>query len=316
MVVKMSFDYIVYHRNCLDGFSSLLVAYAAGLFAPKVWFNTIAPNEDNMPHITKDHRVLVMDLNLRFEVVQKLVDSAQHVFMVDHHPNKDQAKILGLVGPKFSYTFDTNECASSIMWKLFFPNKPLPRMLVYIRDSDMGLWELDETQFFVLGLETKLNVHYGLSREMTFKKLDSWKPLLQDGPIINELMKIGEMIHPYQRKIMEGSETNAEIIEVSKPNDARKWSVVVSNGCAYLAKKLAVSLSKKYTDRADFAIVWYYNVSSQQIQCIVRSNQKSILWLLEMYGSGGHPNAGTFFYRAKHLYQWVQDHENRVHGIR
>lgn len=312
--MSKTYDYVIYHRNCLDGFSSLVVAYAGGLFSPKIWFNTISPNEDSVPNLTSDNRVLIMDLNLPFSVVKKIVDQSAYVMMVDHHKNKDQDKIKSLTGPKFTYHFDQNECAASMMWKMCFPNQNLPRFLTYIRDSDLGSWAIKETQSFILGLESKYNVHYGLSREMTFKKLDIWKGLLTDnGSAIDELIRIGEAIHPYQRKILEGSESNSEIVEITNPKETKKWNVVVTNGCAYLAKKLSVSLSKKYADRADLAIVWYYNVSSQNIQCIVRSEHKNILWLLEMYGAGGHANAGTFFYRAKHIYQWFQDHEQRSH---
>ena len=308
-----SFDYVIYHRNCMDGFSSLLVAFMGGWFDPsRVWFHTIGPNEVQMPpHLKPTNRVLFMDLNMPASFVELLIKSSAHVTMVDHHTHKDYAKIKSLVGPKFTYVHDPNECAASLMWKLVFPNKPLPRFLRYIKDSDRATWEIKETQLFILGLEAEFNQHLGLSREMTLKKLEMWRPVVHDEAAVDELIKLGQKIKPFQRKIMEGSEVNSEIVEVTKPGSGRV-GIVVCNGCAYLASKLAMSLAKRYADRAELAIVWYYNVTTQTIQCVVRSDNKDVLWLLEMYGASGHKSAGTFFFRAKHIYEWIQEHENRI----
>ena len=60
------------------------------------------------------------------------------------------------------------------------------------------------------------------------------------------------------------------------------------------------------------AIVWYYNVSTSMIQCVIRSDTEDILWLAQMYGGGGHPQAATFSFPAKHIYEWLNEHEKRV----
>lgn len=313
--MRETFDYVIYHRNCLDGFSSLLVAYMGGLFdSRRIWFHTIAPNDTRPPpHLSGTNRVLIMDVNMQASTVSAIVNNASKVLMVDHHPNKDHERIRRLEGPKFTYIHDQSESACSLMWKrIVFPDRPMPRFLEFIKDNDRATWKLKDTQSFILGFESKFNVHLGLSRELTFKKLDLWKTVIEDDAMVDKLIRQGKIIRPFQTRVLEQSDTNFEIVELSRPGHTTKLRAIITNGCVYLAKKLAAHLARKNEDKADLAIVWYYNSSEQNIQCIVRTTGADILWLLEMYGAGGHHKAGTFFYNAKHIYQWLQEHETRV----
>lgn len=316
------FDVALYHRNCLDGFTSLLVAYAAGILRQgnALWFHAAGADERSPPpHLNKTKNVLIMDVNMSYDLVKEIVTNTNITYMIDHHTNKDHQKLLNLQKEqpqKFVYMFDANNNAATIVWKWLSPKsfggKSPPRFLDFIRDNDMGLWVLPNTQAFILGLEVKYNIHYGLSREMTYKKLNKWKKLLDDEPKIDKLISLGEKLKKHQDLIMERLEINTEVVEMTNAKTNKKCKVAISNGCVYLAKKLAVRLAKKMRNEVDMAIVWYYNVSTSMIQCVVRSDTQDILWLPQMYGGGGHPSAGTFSYPAKHIYEWLTVHEKRV----
>lgn len=317
---KPIFDIVIYHRNCLDGFMSLLVAYLGKVLkeGDKLWFHASGADEGNAPHVNKSKNVLMLDVNMKYSFVKNIVDNANIVYMVDHHSNKDHDLLLKLqreLPGKFVYMYDEKESASTLTWKWLFPSQTTPRALKYIRDSDLGLWENKETQRFILGLEVRYNTHHGLGRDTTYAKLEKWKELLvgsESEAKIDKLLKLGKKMKLFQNLILERMEINAEIVEITNPKTMRPMKVVVSNGCVYIGKKLPVRLAKKFRDKASCAIVWYYHVTSKKIQCVVRSDTENILWLIQMYGGGGHPKAGTFSYPARDIYKWMADHEDRV----
>lgn len=316
------FDVVIYHRNCLDGFASLLVAFAGNVLVPgdKIWFHASGADERNSPpHLSPHKNVLILDVNMNYNTVKKLVDSVALVYMVDHHTNKDHDKLMDLAkkaSDKFRYIYDTKESAATLVWNWLSPDrfngKPPNRFLNFIKDNDLGVWENTDTQNFILGLEVKYNTQHGLSREKTYEKLEKWKTLMSDEDKIDRLIKLGKKVKLYQNLILSRMEINTEIVEITNPNLNKKVKMVVTNGCVYLAKKMAVRLAKKFRDEVALALVWYYNVSTNMIQCVVRSDTQNVLWLLQLYGGGGHPRAGTFSFKSRDLYEWLSIHERKI----
>lgn len=318
------FDIVIYHRNCLDGFVSLLIAYIGNVLQEgnKLWFHASGADQGEAPHVNPSKNVLILDVNMNYLFVKNIVDRANKVTMIDHHPKKDHEQILRLqkeLPGKFLYIYDPEECAATLTWKWIFPNKKIPRMLEYIKDSDLGLWQNKETQSFVLGLELRYNTQHGLNREATYSKLDKWKQLIVGDECdkkVDRLLRLGKKLKDFQNLILQRMEINAEIVEITNPKTMSPVKVVVSNGCVYIGKKLPVRLAQKFRDRASLAIVWYYHVTSGMIECVCRSDQNDILWLVEMYGGSGHPKAATFRYKSRDIYQWMADHEERVRQMK
>lgn len=310
------FDVVVYHRNCLDGFAALLVAYIGGVLQPgnKLWFHACGADEGQPPRLTSQKSVLILDVHMNLGFVEAALRQAKRVVMVDHHHNRDHNELIRLANSsdgKFTYTFDKSECAASLTWKWLFPGKALPRFFEFIKDNDLATWSKPDTQLFVFGLEAKYNTHKGLTREATYEKLEQWKQVMSSDETIDKLIKIGRPIKAFQNNMLEKMEINSETVEISGPG-GRKVRVVLSNAGVYVARKLSVRLVKKFKDTADIAIVWYVNVSKKMIECVVRSNEMDISWLLHMYGAAGHQRAGTFNYPALQIYEWLVQHENNM----
>jgi oligoribonuclease NrnB/cAMP/cGMP phosphodiesterase (DHH superfamily) len=69
--------------------------------------------------------------------MELLANKVMDIVVIDHHKTA-QAECEGLP----FCIFDMDESGASLAWKHYFPNKPLPRLIRYIKDRD--LWRFTE----------------------------------------------------------------------------------------------------------------------------------------------------------------------------
>ena len=134
---KDNIDFVIYHNPCCDGFGP---AYVAWKYLPTKFPNkkvTYYPdNYGNVAPIVKDKNILISDFSYPENVINTMIKESKSFLIIDHHVTSEQN--LENIPNKYKI-FDKSNSGCVLTWKYFFPNEPIPTMLLYIEDRD--LWK-------------------------------------------------------------------------------------------------------------------------------------------------------------------------------
>lgn len=101
--------------------------------------------------------IYIVDFSFPAEVLQAWLATGHQVTLLDHHKTAQQM-LGGLLQPRsleqivfqrqgnLTLGFDMLECGATITWKYFFPEHPVPLFLQYVRDRDLWLHQLPDTE--------------------------------------------------------------------------------------------------------------------------------------------------------------------------
>ena len=287
------YNYAIYHRNCLDGFASLIIL----IKSKKLQNDSI---------IFKDvpfAKIIPKDIKDKNNILKEIVEQANTVTFIDHHVTiKDDIDLLQNKYPnKLKIIYDVNESGASLTWKFFFGKKNFPLFVKYIKDADIGKWELKNTKFFNYGL----NVRFHISDK--HENIQKWLSLF-DSKIIYELIKKGKIYGEYVEYLLETSSNRyslemfpSDIIyekftdHFNKPGEY-KVAVVCGGGCpsssllgSYMVKKI----------NCDFILFWDYNMEKQEYIISLRSDKVDVGTIAKIFNGGGHTYASACSFLAK-----------------
>jgi uncharacterized protein len=135
---------IIYHQvkkgiDCPDGHAAAWVAHK---FYPDAeiigcWYQC---DDADLPTVESGDLAVIVDFSFPADILQKWNDAGVEILLIDHH--KTAMEHLGDVSSfaeHFNGTikFDMKECGATLAWKHFFPNKPIPLFLEYVKDRDL-----------------------------------------------------------------------------------------------------------------------------------------------------------------------------------
>ena len=152
-------QFVIYHANCADGLTS---AALHQILSPNSKGNVIylegeyGKSLEDYPDFT-NASVLFLDFSFKEEEFKQLLKEAKDVQVIDHHVTAYEylSKLIEEDNVFSSYIYDINECGSSLVWKTFKPNSPIPLAVRYVRDQDIYAWEYKEHSVpFCLAVET------------------------------------------------------------------------------------------------------------------------------------------------------------------
>lgn len=129
----------IFHGNCADGFSGAWVVRRA--LGPDVEFYPGVYQQD--PPDVQGKEVIVVDFSYRRPVMEKIIDQARSVVILDHH--KSAAEDLKDL-PGAEIIFDMDRAGSMIAWDYYFPREKPPELLRHIQDRDLWKFALPGTQ--------------------------------------------------------------------------------------------------------------------------------------------------------------------------
>src|SRR3990167_9892259 len=130
---------IVYHKNCFDG---ICAAWVMSLVYPDAVLVPMAYGEDWRDVLRyyigpdKYPKLIMVDFSLPRDEMLALAKECD-LIVLDHH-KAAQAELEGL----WFAVFDQNESGASLAWTQFFPDKPMPMLVRYVKDRD--LWRFTE----------------------------------------------------------------------------------------------------------------------------------------------------------------------------
>lgn len=269
---------VIYHRDCSDGFGSAWAAWR--VFGDRAIYLPSRPNPDDFdPSVFKNKKIFLTDVSFSGELIEKLLAAGNEVTVIDHHlTTADTMKLAN------NHSFDLKHSAAVLTWLYLQPKKPVPKLLLYIEDMDLWIFNLPHSKEISALLEVqKKDFKQWNKLAFNFEKAGFRKKFAEQGRsflVLREEM-ILEMMTKADEVIFEGYETLAV--------NAPFWSSEIGSAI--------------YLKKPPIGIVW--SQRGNQYFVSLRSNGKADVRLLaEKYGGGGHTKAAGFRWPADKPLPW------------
>lgn len=135
---------VIYHGGCVDGLFAAAVAERA--LKVQGWQVELyaAEHKRPLPAFPHARHVVCVDFCPPAGELQDLRAACPDVTVIDHH---DSARsLLEHVRGMITVCFDLDESGATLAWRYYFPDKPIPLLLAYVRDRDLWRWSLCASQ--------------------------------------------------------------------------------------------------------------------------------------------------------------------------
>ncbi len=271
---------VFYHKNCQDGFASAWAAWKK--FKNKAEYiplNYQAPFDHNI----KGKKVYFLDVCPNRKILEKLKKDDCEIVIIDHHLSAK--KNLDLASPgSFIIRLNMRRSAAVLTWKYFFPEKKIPKILLYIEDID--LWKFKKR--FSREIVASINL-----LDFDFKKYNKLVNNIENKERRKKYIIEGKKIVEYQDEMIE------QIVQTAKEVKVGKIKTLLVNS-SILISEIGDALIKKLPP---IAIIWLEAGDLKRIS--LRSNGKvDVSKIAEKYGGGGHKCAASFAIKAKDPFPW------------
>lgn len=294
----MKYDYVIYHKNCLDGFSGFFILTLTGLISNKALIYPDNPYATAVPPGIDNKNVIIIDVAYKQSILETIFSKSKSTIFIDHHETIRDSTTHLTTNTKYKHhkiIYDGNESGVSLVWKHFFPNKKMPKFVKYIKDNDIGKWKYNETLPFVSALDVLYKT------EPSRSNLKQWKKLMNDSEI-KKLIKIGTIYNQYKEHLMNmhykrysrESFPSEKIYNENPTLFTKPGQYIVAlycgNGCptsSLLGKKLVNDV------KCDFAILWTYHMDEKKFVLTFRSKSVDVGKIATFFGGGGHKLASS-----------------------
>jgi len=268
----MASTVIIYHANCLDGFSAAYAAWKK--YGESAEY--IPANYGEPPPTVTGKVVYILDFSYPRDVLLKLNEEAAFVRVIDHHLTAKE----DLAGLDFA-TFDMEKSGAVLAWEYFHPETRVPMLLYHVQDRDLWQFKLLDTREI---LEALRNLY-----PMTFEIWDSWCKAPNAGTNLFQLDKLRSQGKDLMKVFM--NDIDDLLGKCHKQTVAYQVGLACNASPKY-ASELGNQLALK---SGTFGLVYHYDGARQEWQCSLRSvGDYDVSKLAQHFGGGGHRNAAGF----------------------
>lgn len=257
-----------FHANCVDGAASAAVLRRKYPVAKCYPMN----HGDPLRARVKNKKLYIVDFSFSADRLQRMAGEAKSVHWYDHH-------ITALpIQKKVGWgEIDLKESGASLTWKMEFPDQALPKILAYVRDKDLYLWELPDSREISMYLRTLEGITNPLD-PVWQKLLDG----LSDEEWQNMVAQGAQALRHQELTLKQGLKSAFEVNFHGHRTLAVNWSLEASDMGETIYKDLGyeVALMFYYTGR-----IWNFSLRSEKVD---------VSKLALKYGGGGHPGASGF----------------------
>ena len=301
------YNYVIFHRGCLDGFTSFIILHKSGKIADDAIIYPDIPSAKFPPQHIENKHIIILDVAYKYDVLTLITEKAKSVTFIDHHVTiHDDVKKIQNDGEKIKIIYDENECGASLTWKFFNDKKKIPLFIKYVKDNDIGTWKLKYTHEFIAALDVSHN--FSLSSE----NLHNWnslfneqtvKALIKKGKVYKEYMDhlLDMNSRRYSMELFPSENIYEQYFEYFKKPAQFKVAVVCGTGCpssSLLGAKMMEILN------CDFVIIWNLHLDKKEYILSFRSKDVDVGNIAKMFGGGGHKLAAACsFSITKHSIQ-------------
>src|SRR3989339_1548469 len=95
IILMYKFNYIIFHKGCLDGFSSFIILHHLNLIMDNAMIHPDVPSSKYPPKNLQGKDVIIMDVAYKSNVLKEIVSQSNSVLFIDHHTSiKDEISLL------------------------------------------------------------------------------------------------------------------------------------------------------------------------------------------------------------------------------
>jgi uncharacterized protein len=258
---------VIYHADCLDGFTA---AWAAWLKHPDATF--VAAHHGEEPPDVTGEQVVIADFSYDLATVRGLHTVATAFTLLDHHqtalPLQHEPGCL----------IDQSRSGAAIAWDYFHSDasKELPALVKYVQDRDLWRHELPHTQ----------EVHaYLSSLSYEFEEWTSAARALADG--LDVVVSQGEAILRFTQKAVDRMVKRAYLVDFpTQHGDIRVPAVNTAEHASDVLNELAKD--------QPFAVAYAYKDSMWKCSLRSAADGEDVAVIAEQFAGGGHKHAAGF----------------------
>lgn len=277
---KTPFDFVIYHRDCDDGYASAWAAWT--VLKDKAHYHAAQPSDKFVNGYENKHVLMVDVTYISDTLMDSIRRKAKSFCIIDHHPHA----LESLDSHKNKILANTHDhSAAYLVWKFFYPEKTVPSFILYIEDNDIKGNKYKYGRYF----STALPIDY----KKDPKNFEVWNKLLDKKELVN-VIRSGKNISRYKEDLINRNLHGT----IAKFKGHR---VIVHNFATVgLNSDVANMLAKKFENEAEFAIVWMYQHNKSIYGVTMRSikDGADLHTLAKEYGGGGHKRAAFFYYKG------------------
>jgi len=264
--------WILYHRNCPDGFTAAWVAKKALKTEDDfgfVKFKAMSYGDDVPSQIEDGDRVYILDFSFARDVIDKLAKRCS-VKILDHHQTSEKI----LKGLPYAF-FDSKKSGAMMTWDYFFPGTEPPQIVKYAQDRDLWTWELNESR----AISAAMRLY-----DYEFAKWDTihWK-LNND---FSGMVRDGEVA------LLLTHQTVSMMIKNCLWAKIGDYMVPAVNSACFMSE-VGNRLLDEYPD-APFSAYFFLTGKGQEHWGLRADGKVNVAQVAERYGGGGHKNAAAF----------------------
>jgi oligoribonuclease NrnB/cAMP/cGMP phosphodiesterase (DHH superfamily) len=281
---------VLYHRGCNDGIVAAWAAFAH--YGKSAKYMAYQYGEELPVEVFGAH-VIMVDLSLPKEMLEKMAAEVESVLIIDHH--KTAKPLTTIMRPVKTYSeylkyrsqgeqsfilFD-NEYSGAVLAYAFFNNQSsvvmedIPKAIRLIQDYDLWQHKFDDTK--------PLNA-WLINGGLTIERVDE---LMSHGDNIpSEYLAVGSALMKYDDKIIRS--VIKEYLEVFETDSGHRYVMV--NAPHHLRNEIGDRLSSKY----DFVVLYTRRKERTVYSLRARKGGFDTSTLSEMFGGGGHAEASAF----------------------
>lgn len=304
MPQNIKYDCAIYHKNCFDGFTSLVIFMNTYHKSDKITIIPDMPSAKVAPPNIDGKNVIIMDVAYDVDIIQDISNRTKKMTFIDHHiSNEDRFKYLKLK-PNDEMVYDASKCGATLTWE-HFNKKKAPLFVKYVQDNDTGTWKMKFTLDFIAGLEVEYKPLPSLKNIF-----DLW-PKLFNKKEVTRLIKKGTTYNEYKTHLLEQNSRRYSIegfpskklmdsFDYFKENNIKEgqYKVVVYNGNGCPSTSL---LGKMFSEKivCDFAFLWTYRIDKGEYIVSLRNTEDGIdlSRIAKLFGGGGHEHASAFSFK-------------------
>lgn len=274
--------YVLFHNACPDGTTAAAVTLRAVSDAHFIPVN----HQEPLPPIEDGSRVYIVDFSYPRDVMEELIARCD-VTVLDHHKTAEAA-LGGLQG----VFFDMKECGASLVWRYFNPKYPAPALVAYVRDRDLWIKELPETEAISLALFTLYPcAGTWMSQEEISATLQNYVWLMEQDNTVTDLAEKGKVLLTLQNNLIKQIAANARLAPLPGSEDMAvtcETAVLQSDLCEYLRKQ------PEWKNQDIFAVTYTKANGNVKYSLRGRPGGTDVSEIAKRYGGGGHAQAAGF----------------------
>ena len=298
----MKFNYVIYHKNCLDGFAAFFLLHEAKKIEKTALIYPDVPSAKRYPPGIENKNILIVDVAYANDIIRDIIIKANSVTFIDHHITihegmKDLAKKFS----KLNLIYDEKMSGCTLMWKYLYGTIRPPLFIRYIEDNDIGLWRMNDCKDFI----TALRVKY--STKLNFKTLKKWNKLYKDSTI-KKLINLGKIYGEYKAFLAEDNSKRFTLERFPSDKFYEKYSQIFKKPGQYkvavycgtpcpTSQDISEFIFKNYS--CDFMISWILNLEKKDYVLTFRSKHVDVGEIAKTLGGGGHKLAASGVVKMK-----------------